>query len=170
MPQIRTTLKFSKDLKIKTLYEPKEELALFDDWFIDVVRVDRKKVAFAMHSKTLFSLLIPYTQVGGAKGIPLAIRDLLVKFVIENGFSKYQETISSLFDEEIIFCKTKNRSVLGHMRDFKNFIEGYTEHVPFSAINWDAMMVKVNNTLAGDSKGKYNHPVDLMLRVLRKNC
>lgn len=167
MPQIRTTLKFSKDLKMKKLQEPTEGLNIFDDWFVDVVRVDRKKVAFAMHSKTLFSLLIPYTHMGGAKGILVAIRDLLIKFVIANKFPQYQESIISLFNGEAIYCKTKDRSILGHMNDFKNFIEGHTEYMSFSEIDWDKVITKLNTTLAGDSKGNYNHPVDLMLESLR---
>lgn len=166
VPQIRPTLKFSKDLKIKILREPKEELDFFDDWFVDVIRIDRKKVAFAMHSKTLFSLLIPYTHVGGTKGIPFGIRDSLIKFVVKNVFSQYQQTISSLFDEERVFCKTKERSVLGHMRDFKNCIDAYTVGLSFSKIDWVEAMIYLNKVLAGDGKRNYNRPIDLMLKAL----
>jgi hypothetical protein len=170
VPQLRATQKFSRDLKIKILDEPIDRLPFFDDWFIDVIRIARKKVAFAMHSNTLFSFLIPYTHVGGAKGVPLAIRDLLIKFVIENKFPQYQEKIYSVFNEKIIYCKTKDRSVLGHMNDFKNFIEGYTGNLSFSEIDWNAVMAKLNTTLAGDSKGNYNRPVDLMLGSLINGC
>jgi len=170
MPQFRLTLKFSKDLAVKSLPEPEASCSFFDDWFIDVVRVDRKKVAFAMHAKTYFSLLIPYTHVGGAKGVPSAIKDLLIKFVVENNLPEYQEKIHFLFREKFTYCKTKDRSVLGHMRDFKNFIDSYTMHTPFAVIDWNEVIVKVNTILAGDSKGDYNRPVDLMLRSLTNGC
>lgn len=168
MPQFRITQKFSKDLKIKILDEPSSNLAYLDDWFIDVIRIDRKKVAFITHTNTLLSFLIPYSHVGGASKVALAIKDKLIKFIFDNKFPQYQEQIVKIFDKDVLYCKTKDRSVLGHMNDFKVFIEGYTYKVPFDKIDWDEMMVQLNNTLAGDSKGGYNRPIDLMLDFLRK--
>ncbi|MCS5712919.1 DUF6933 domain-containing protein [Candidatus Berkiella aquae] len=169
MPQFRITQKFSKDLKIKTLEEPSSNLSFLDDWFIDVIRIDRKKVAFITHANTLLSFLIPYSHVGGASKVALAIKDKLIKFIFDNKFPQYQEQIEAIFVKDTLYCKTKDRSVLGHMNDFKVFIEGYTYKVPFDKIDWDAMMVQLNNTLAGDSKGGYNRPIDLMLDFLRRS-
>jgi hypothetical protein len=169
MPQFRITQKFSKDLKIKILDEPSSNLTYLDDWFIDVIRIDRKKVAFITHANTLLSFLIPYSHVGGVSKVPLAIKGQLLKFVVNNKFPQYQEQIVTIFDKDIVYCKTKDRSVLGHMNDFKVFIEGYTYKVSFDKIDWDAMMVQLNNTLAGDSKGGYNRPIDLMLDFLKKS-
>ncbi len=45
MPQFRLTQKFAKDLRITNLEDPQDTVSIFDDWVIDVIRVQRKKVA-----------------------------------------------------------------------------------------------------------------------------
>ena len=39
MPQIRITAKFAKDIEIKSLAEPQENLNFVNDWIVDVVRL-----------------------------------------------------------------------------------------------------------------------------------
>ena len=51
MPQLRLTQKFAKDLRISNLEEPQNAVSIFDDWVIDIIRVQRKKVAMMVHGR-----------------------------------------------------------------------------------------------------------------------
>jgi hypothetical protein len=169
MTQFRLTQKFAKDLSINKLNEPKEALSIFDDWFIDTIQINRKKVALITHSITFLSFLAPYRHFGGAKNIPSCIKDFLIDFLEKNKLNQYISNIEVLFHASVTFCKTKDRRVLGHMNDFKGFIDAYTYNIPFENISWDDLIIKINNILAGDSKGNYNRPIDLMLALVRKD-
>ncbi len=50
MVQIRLTKKFVNDLKIKSLPAPKLVISVFDDWIIDNLILNRKKIALVLHS------------------------------------------------------------------------------------------------------------------------
>ena len=170
MPQFRLTKKFAKDLNINKLSEPKESsLTIFDDWFIDVIQVGRKKVALITHSKSYLSFLAPYSHFNGAKNIPPSIKTFILSFIQENKLTQYTTEIENLFNSPDNFCKTKDRRVLGHMNDFKGFIEAYTHNMPFENISWDDLTSRTNHILAGDSKGNYNRPIDLMLGLARQD-
>jgi hypothetical protein len=84
MAQFRLTKKFAADIKVSKLESPALQTTRFDDWFIDVIRVQRKKVAMATHAKSLLTFLLPYKQVGGAKSVPNCITVSLKKFLNEN--------------------------------------------------------------------------------------
>ena len=64
MPQFRLTKKYADDYRLKTLLNPQEVLHPLDDWFIDVMRIKRKKIAIATHAKSTFTFFIPYAEVG----------------------------------------------------------------------------------------------------------
>jgi len=78
--------KFAKDFVIKLVEGPAEDLPLFDDWIIDVVRADRKKSGDTYSREDKANFFVPYTNVGGAKNIPHCIPDLIMKYLNDNGF------------------------------------------------------------------------------------
>lgn len=49
MPQFRLTHKMAKELKIMQLNNPNNCAKLYDDWYVDVTRVLRKKVIIFIH-------------------------------------------------------------------------------------------------------------------------
>lgn len=123
MAQFRITAKFAKDIKIRSLADPKEDLHLLDDWIVDVIRLNRKKVAMVTHFLTRITFLIPYAQAGGAPKTIDQIPKLFQTLLVEQGLNTLAEQVSTIFKIRATFCKTKDRSVLGHMNDFKNQIE-----------------------------------------------
>ena len=64
MVQFRLTKKFATDIRVTQLTSPCDVTLILDDWFIDVIRVKRKKVAIATHAKSLITFLLPYEQAG----------------------------------------------------------------------------------------------------------
>ncbi len=86
MAQFRITQKFSTDSKIPPLVTSRAALSLLDDWVIDVLCIQRKKVALVTHARSLLKFLIPYAQVGGAKYIPQCIPVCLQQFLYDYDF------------------------------------------------------------------------------------
>ena len=166
MPQFRLTKKFATDLKITQLHEPENLLPILDDWVIDVIRIQRKKVAMITHVNSLLTFLIPYSHVGGAANIPECIAVLLNEFIYNHDLLEFDLQIQTLFKQPIVFCKTANRKTLGHMNDFKYIIEACTNNLDFDDIDWDDLMVRVNDTLAQVTPGNYERPTNLLLNFL----
>lgn len=88
MPQFRLTQKYAKDCRISALSDPQPVNHPLDDWFIDVIRVNRKKIAMATHAQSTFTLFIPYAEVGGAAAIPDCIGNLLKEFLYHHDLPK----------------------------------------------------------------------------------
>ena len=157
MAQIRLTKKFATDMKVSKLALPSLATAILDDWFIDIIRVQRKKVAMATHAKSLLTFLLPYEKVGGAKFVPDAIAVSLKKFLKEKGLDVRGEQIKQVFSIPHVFFFFFNRKVLGHMNDFKRCIEVgiHYDGLSFDSINWDDIMHSINNMPIGTQGYKY---------------
>ncbi len=155
--QFRLTKKFASDLKVNKLEPPALQTTRFDDWFIDVIRVQRKKVAIVTHAKSLLTFLLPYEQVGGAKSVPDCIAVSLKEFLHQNDLEGNVGQVNETFLERHFFCKTDNRKVLGHMNDFKRCIEVgiYHKGLKFDAINWRDVMHSINNMPIGTQGYKF---------------
>ena len=77
----------------------------------------------AIHFLTRITFLIPYTEVGGAKNIVEQIAVLWGKLLLSEGLRINAEQVGATFQTPTIFCKTKDRSALGHMNDFKHQVD-----------------------------------------------
>lgn len=117
--QFRLTQKYAADCRISHLLTPCDTLHPLDDWFIDVIRVRRKKVSMVTHAKSAYTLFIPYAEAGGAKGISQHIKVPLEKFLYRHDLSVHIKQVEQLFNSTPVFCKTVDRKILGHMNDFK---------------------------------------------------
>lgn len=161
MAQFRLTKKFATDMKVNQLHQPNLITSLFDDWFVDVIRVKRKKVAMATHAKSLLTFLLPYEQIGGAKSVPDCIGVSLNLFLNEHDLNISTDQIDILFSQPPIFCKTDNRKILGHMNDFKHCVEASIFHddLNFSEVDWDEIMSSINRTPVG-TQG-YQYPIEM---------
>src|SRR6266487_2018107 len=112
MPQFRITKKFATDCKIKQLSEPMSTIHPLDDWLIDRMYDQRKKIAIIIHVKTTFTFFIPYADAGGAKFIPSHFKILLSEFFYKNSLPDHAEKVAELFAHEPIFTKTVDRKIL----------------------------------------------------------
>ena len=161
MAQFRLTKKFAADIRVTKLASPCLVTPILDDWFIDVIRVQRKKVAMATHAKSLLTFLLSYEEVGGAKSVPDCIGVLLDIFLKENDLGVDEDQVERIFSKPPTFCKTDNRRVLGHMNDFKQRVQAtvFHDNLNFHDINWDEVMHSINHTPVG-TQG-YSYPIDI---------
>lgn len=165
MAQLRLTKKFALDCKIKSLQTPSLTTEPLDDWIMDVIRVHRKKVAMVTHVKTLFTVFVPYSSIGGAKNIARALPTIIGSRLKSYQYPFSQESLQEIFNRDHIYCKTDNRKVLGHLNDFKRCIEPFLDE-PYEYLNWDHLSNKVNNIITNVNSIGYTHPYELMSNLL----
>ena len=95
MPQFRFTQKFAADCKIKQLHEPTSTIHPLDDWFIDRLIINRKKIAIITHGKSTFTFFIPYAEAGGAKQMTYYFKDQLKKLFLTDSLPLLAERINN---------------------------------------------------------------------------
>lgn len=167
MPQFRLTKKFATDCKIKQLHMPVVTSHSLDDWFIDRIIVDRKKIAIIVHATTIFCFLIPYADAGGAKNIPEYFKETLKELFQRNALPELALEIDKLFAEPISFTKTVDKKVLGHMNDFKYHAEPYAdEPLP---VNWHHTAERINNMPTKGGPHDWIFPVERINQLLGIN-
>jgi hypothetical protein len=129
MPQFRLTQKVATACKLKELQEPKNFTHLLDDWFMDVVQISRHKVVMFVHGQSLFTFLVPYGSLKSVITAPAYLHNILRDFLKGLGLSDRQSQLEKVFEGPVIFCKTKDPRVLGHMNDFKRALRFYLPNV-----------------------------------------
>lgn len=158
MPQFRLTAKFAKDIKVEKLENPADVVPVVDDWVIDVIRINRKKAALITHFSTKISFIIPYVEVGGAKTIPDWIPIIWKAWLFDEGLSSLAQQIDQVFSGPIIFCKTNDRNVLGHMNDFKRSIECMVA----MGDDLNEISSRLHKTPMKCKNGAYSTPIELL--------
>lgn len=168
MPQFRLTQRYAKDCRVEKLVEPNPMTHILDDWFIDVIRIQRKKVAMVVHAKSLFTFLLPYAEIGCAVNVPACIGVLLQEFLQKNDLMDRHEQVIKLFRDPMVFCKTNDRRVLGHMNDFKRYVESFLEHQerPTYPINLRQLAKEINQIPINFGAAGYAEPLEQFLRIL----
>lgn len=146
MPQFRLTQKFAKDINITTLATPKEMTSVYDDWFIDVITVQRQRVALLMHSKTLLTFCVPYPEVGGASNVPDCICVFITEFLAKHDLEQLIDEAQEALTLPIIYCKTNNQSVLAHLNNAKEILENKVSRMnaEFYSIHWEQLSEELN--------------------------
>ncbi|WP_157668049.1 DUF6933 domain-containing protein [Rickettsia gravesii] len=126
MPQFRLTHKMAKELKIIQLNNPNNCATLYDDWYVDVMRVLRKKVIIFIHINTKIAFAIPIYEIGRIYSIfeclALLFRDFLYKLdldeIAEQAYN-YLNSPRSLIN----FVKTSDKSTLRYASTFKFLLD-----------------------------------------------
>lgn len=167
MPQFRLTQKFATDCKIKKLPEPVVTPHPLDDWFIDRMIVDRKKIAMITHAKSIFTFFIPYADAGSAKEMITYFGFQLKKLFQRNSLPALIVELDKLFAEETTFVKTVDRKILGHMNDFKRCAEPYPDD-PLP-VDWHDTAERINNMPTKDGKHDWLYPVERFNKLLDIN-
>ena len=126
MPQLRLTAKIAKELKVNELTIPSITTTLYDDWYLDVSRILRKKVFIFVHIRTRIAFAIPSYEIGGTQNLlecfPLLVRELFDKLDYEK-ISMEAYNFFNVPPTEISFTKTDDKSTLRYVSDFKHILE-----------------------------------------------
>lgn len=143
MPQFRFTHKFAIDYKISSLPIPNNISHPLDDWLIDRMIADRKKIAVIIHVKTLFTFFIPYADAGGAKKIIPYFKEQLKMLFEKHNLLSLSLEVETLFTKNLSFTKTVDKKLLGYLNDFKRCSEPYpAEPLP---IDWEKVAENIND-------------------------
>lgn len=150
MPQLRLTAKMAMEFKVNTLNIPSVTTVLYDDWYLDVTRILRKKVFIFMHIRTRIALAIPSYEIGGTKNLLECFPLLLREFFNQLNYEKIATEAYDFFTvplTEINFTKTDDKSILRYVSKFKYILE------------FDAQEINDINQVLCDSTNKHwlNH-------------
>jgi len=167
MPQFRLTHKFATDCKVKQLVEPIITSHPLDDWFIDRLIVDHKKVAMITHGKSAFTFFIPYADAGGAKNIIDYFKGQLKELFQANSLPTLALEVNKLFANELTYTKTVDRKILGHMNDFRRCSEPYPGD-PYP-IDWQDKAERINNMPINAGSRDSSYPIEDFNEILGIN-
>lgn len=126
MPQLRLTAKMAKELKITQLQNPDNCTKLYDDWYVDVTRILRKKVFVFMHVHSKIALAVPSYEIGGIHGLFECFALLLREFLNSLDYDEIAEQAYDYFccpKSQINFVKTNDKSTLRYISTFKFSLE-----------------------------------------------
>ena len=169
MVQIRLTKKFANDLKLNDLPTPKPVISLFDDWIIDKLILNRKKIAMATHLESRLTFFFPYTLIGGAKNVAGFISVEIEDFITKNKLKNQSKELNALF-ENIDYCaNTADKSIIANMTDLKKMLLAHTHDSKFEEIHWHDVNEKVNDVIISfkSSNEKYVSPKERMIKLLK---
>lgn len=167
MVQFRLSHKFTKDLKIKDLVLPSAVDSVLDDWIIDVFHFSRRKIAITTHVNTLFTCLIPYSEVDNVKSIPDICLRSVQEYIFKNGFQESVLEIQELIESPKVFCKTNNASVMANVNDFKNRIKVFFDMESLESMGVEGLSDHLN-TVPIASRG-FSSSKKLLKKLLTDN-
>ncbi|APJ02796.1 DUF6933 domain-containing protein [Silvanigrella aquatica] len=169
MVQIRLTKKFSSDLKIKNIPLPKAIHSIYDNWIIDNLVLNRKKIAMATHLEPRLTFFFPYTLIGGAKNIVAFIEEKIKNFILKNNLKIDLNKINIIF-KYIYYCKnTDNKSVVSNMTDLKKIFLAHVYGHQFDKLNWQELNDITNDSIISfkSSEEKYVSPRERMIKLIK---
>jgi hypothetical protein len=180
MPQFRLTDRMALELKIETRGMPNKCDQPYDDWYVDIIRIQRKKVYIFMHVATRMAIAVIGQDIGGLANLfnafPILLRDRLLA-VDKLKYATKAYDIADFFTvpfSQFSFTKTDNKSLIRYVADFsfileyradeqkhlinRDFDQGICEHV---MKYWLTNLVKDPNNLKN-----YTRPQELVLNLL----
>lgn len=115
---LRCTKKLRDELKVarKDLLGSEPGLAALDEWFCDLLRIDRQKYVLCTHARTLFSVVLPQVRRADLAHLHTMLSGTVTGAMESEGFAAHAiESVVSL--HEVRYGVTNSRSVLGSMND-----------------------------------------------------
>ena len=129
-----------------------------DDWYANLLVLDRRKCLLLTHAATLLSVFEPDVRVGQLR----STREL-VSALVERDLREEQlppDTFGDLGSEELAIAKTADRSILGCMNDMAFLAE--------VAVDQSGGLVSLDNRVLNrqlrrniNSARDYQRPIDL---------
>ena len=110
--------------KLLDVLRPREVSALEpceEDWYANLLVLDRRKCLLLTHAATLFSVFEPDVRVGQLRSTRQFVSALLERELQEEDLPAH--TFGETQSEALVVAKTADRSVLGCMNDMAYFAE-----------------------------------------------
>jgi len=124
MPSFRCTKKVLDQLGVK----PEENIdSDGNDWHVNLIWVDRKKLILFCSVETLFCCVTPPVSKSEIRSLEMVFHDALEQAMRFEGFSQNSIDYSLSIFQDMSIQKTNNRSVLGSMTDYAFHLEYWIE-------------------------------------------
>jgi len=182
MAQFRLTAKMAKELNVSELIMPESVTRLYDDWYVDLTRIGRKKVYLFMHITMRIALALPSFEIGGKHNLfpcfALQLQYILKEFDCHN-YHHIADEAQAFFNEpyeNFVFTKTNDKSSIRYMADFiymlnfdtekyalKNPSDGSINQIICDKLSLYWLTYLIKDPLNPKS---YIYPKDLMKRIL----
>lgn len=110
-----------------------------DDWYANVLWIDRRKCLLLTHSGTLFPIFVADVRKGELVGLGTYVTGVIADALAREGLPA--ATLGHVDPADIHVARTANRSLLGHMTDMAFTCEhevgmaGGLAHADIAAIN-----------------------------------
>jgi len=92
-----------------------------DDWYANVLRIERRKCLLLVHTDTLFAVLDADVRVAQFNDLGLYVATLVVDALASEGLAG--TTLGPTDPSSVRVAKTESRSVLGHMNEMAFEVE-----------------------------------------------
>ena len=170
MPQIRLTSKAIKALKYPCLNDISRDCEFFDDWYFDILHINKKKVYLFMHLETKVAFAMPSFEIGGIKDVFECFALLLRGFFYEYGSESLAERVYSAFkeDNKPYFIKNTNRSMVPYSTQFKHIIL-YNTSMGYDLDQKLCDIISEKWSSTPIAKDGYIKPLELMNNLISQN-
>lgn len=138
-----------------------------DDWYANLLWLDRRKCLLITHTGTLFSLFVVDIRVNDLRPFERRIVDLLTGALLDEGLPS--DTLGHLEPSEVRLAKTASKHVLGVMNQMAFEIEWAIDQAGGRCnIDVDDLNRHLRRSLH-TKDGDYQVPLDLVHRRLERN-
>lgn len=122
---LRCTGKLRKAMALEEagLYVGKAPASPLDTWYVNLLRISRRKCVLFTHGETLFSFLSFDASKPRLKHLDKVFREVLKEVMVQERFEPSAISQLQSGNEEVRYAKTDNRSVLGSMNDLASLYE-----------------------------------------------
>ncbi|MEJ7568493.1 MAG: hypothetical protein WKF41_09545 [Gaiellaceae bacterium] len=137
-----------------------------DDWYANLLWIDRRKCLLIVHAGTLFPIFVPDIRISDVRPIRPRIVDLLIAALLEEQLPV--DALGRLAPEDVRLAKTASRHVLGVMNEMA--LEcGW--HVDQAGGLWNINADELNRHLRRSlhtKDGQYRVPLELVHERLQR--
>jgi hypothetical protein len=136
-----------------------------DDWYANLLWLDRRKCLLATHAGTLFSLFVADIRATDLRPFERRIADLVVAALLDDGLPS--DALGRLAPDEVRIAKTASKHVLGVMNQMAFEIEWAVDQ---AGGLWNVDIGGLNRHLHRSlhtKDGEYRVPLELVHKRLR---
>jgi hypothetical protein len=137
-----------------------------DDWYANLLWVDRRKCLVVAHAGTLFALFVADIRVNDLRPFERLIVELLTGALLEEGLPS--DALGRLEPNEVRLAKTSSRHVLGVMNQMALEVGWHVDQVGGL---WNIDVDELNRHLRRSlhtKDGDYRVPLDLVHEQLQR--
>jgi hypothetical protein len=145
---------------LKLLGTPADEPPSADDWYANLIWIERRKWLQLMHAETLFPVVLVDVRVGELRPIGRFVTTAIHQALADEQLSA--DALGALDPDAVRLARTASRQVLGYMTDdAKLYRHAARIHGGIDRLDLDALNRRLRRTLH-NLNGTYLTPLDLV--------